>query len=514
MNRTVLAIGIIFLLIGTSIVSSTDNKIKDIQVKYQSIKPFNNPKNRLACDHLAYIGGYDGVDWLYTFTLNDPENLTLICSSPHEWNAADMTDGAAWTNEGKIIFCDRDYGWLWIIYPELCELDLIGGGGVICNGLAWDSVHNKLYGTDGYDLYEYDPDWGNQDWIGHHSQSGDIIMVDIACDGDGILYGWACTLSSESYLYEIDTETGEASLIGSLGISPLYPWEGDFYLEDDILYIFATDSNHVYLYQCDEDTGSCNLVGQTQDFVCAELFAIPWNYPPNASSNPNPYNGEIDVDLDTDLSWTCSDPDGDNLTYDVYFGDNSEPPIVSSAQSTKIYDPGTMSLYTIYYWKIVAKDEHDAETESPIWSFTTRGNNPPNIPNITGPNSGKTGTTYNYTFTSIDPDGDDIAYYDIIWGDGKFLNMTGPFASGETVTASHKWKEEGSYTIKARATDVFGKTGYCGELTVTMPRDKEVTSNILLLSLLERFSLLQKLPQQPRFGLLNIIIIFYFFLDL
>jgi len=39
------------------------------------------------------------------------------------------------------------------------------------------------------------------------------------------------------------------------------------------------------------------------------------NDPPNKPSNPDPYNGELGVDINVNLSWSCSDPDGDPLTY-------------------------------------------------------------------------------------------------------------------------------------------------------------------------------------------------------
>ena len=64
-----------------------------------------------------------------------------------------------------------------------------------------------------------------------------------------------------------------------------------------------------------------------------------------------------------------SDPDGDTVTYDVYFGTSSSPPLVSSGQSGTSYDPGEMSI-TTYYWQIVAYSR-DAKTKGPTWSFTT-----------------------------------------------------------------------------------------------------------------------------------------------
>lgn len=96
------------------------------------------------------------------------------------------------------------------------------------------------------------------------------------------------------------------------------------------------------------------------------------NTPPAAPSSPSPSNGATDQSINTQLSWTCSDPDGDNLTYDIYFGTNSTPPLVESNQSATTYNPGTLLTNTTYYWMIEA-DDGSAQTEGPTWSFTTFG---------------------------------------------------------------------------------------------------------------------------------------------
>jgi len=102
------------------------------------------------------------------------------------------------------------------------------------------------------------------------------------------------------------------------------------------------------------------------------MARIGENEPPNEPSNPSPPNNAQDVDIDADLSWYCSDPDGGSLKYDVYFGTTSPPPQVAWRQSETSYNPGTMDFNTTYSWKIVAWDNHNKSTSGPIWVFNIR----------------------------------------------------------------------------------------------------------------------------------------------
>jgi hypothetical protein len=95
------------------------------------------------------------------------------------------------------------------------------------------------------------------------------------------------------------------------------------------------------------------------------------NTAPNQPSNPSPSNGSTQIDVNANLGWICSDPDGNPLTYDVYFGTSSSPSLVQSNLSTTSYDPGSMNNNITYYWRIVAWDNWGASNSSPIWHFTT-----------------------------------------------------------------------------------------------------------------------------------------------
>ncbi|UCF49007.1 MAG: DUF2341 domain-containing protein, partial [Thermoplasmatales archaeon] len=67
------------------------------------------------------------------------------------------------------------------------------------------------------------------------------------------------------------------------------------------------------------------------------------NYPPYTPSNPNPTLGSFGININADLSWTGGDPDNDPVTYDIYFGTNSNPPKIISNQTGTTYDPGTLN---------------------------------------------------------------------------------------------------------------------------------------------------------------------------
>ena len=95
------------------------------------------------------------------------------------------------------------------------------------------------------------------------------------------------------------------------------------------------------------------------------------NNPPNPPTNPIPVNNAIDVYINTDIFWSCTDPENDPLTYDIYFGTESDPPLVHSGQNETTYDPGILIEQTTYYWKIVAHDDHSNSTTGDIWQFIT-----------------------------------------------------------------------------------------------------------------------------------------------
>jgi len=105
------------------------------------------------------------------------------------------------------------------------------------------------------------------------------------------------------------------------------------------------------------------------------LFSIEnnLNQPPNSPSNPSPPDNATGQSVDTDLGWSGGDPDGDIVTYDVYFesGDATPDVLVSDNQSGTIYDPDMLANGTQYYWQVIATDEHGEATNGMVWSFTT-----------------------------------------------------------------------------------------------------------------------------------------------
>jgi len=98
--------------------------------------------------------------------------------------------------------------------------------------------------------------------------------------------------------------------------------------------------------------------------------------------------------------------------------------------------------------------------------------NPPEQPTINGPSHGKPGEEYTFEAQTTDPDGDKI-YYLFDWGDGSYSNWIGPSTSGETIQATHIWKEKGNYNVRVKAKDEHGVIGpWSDPITISMSKSK------------------------------------------
>ncbi len=138
----------------------------------------------------------------------------------------------------------------------------------------------------------------------------------------------------------------------------------------------TTRNNH-YTVRADERgktyswrvTAIDRIEKETKSETCT--FTTRENKPPIAPHDPSPSDRAPMIPLKTTLSWECFDPDGDSITYDIYFGTSQNPPLVASGIRCNSFEPENIEALETYYWRVVAKDSFGAQTESPLWVFET-----------------------------------------------------------------------------------------------------------------------------------------------
>jgi len=108
-----------------------------------------------------------------------------------------------------------------------------------------------------------------------------------------------------------------------------------------------------------------------------------------------------------------------------------------------------------------------------------------------GETQGQTGTSYPYSTSATDPDGDKLEYgWD--WDGDNVVdqwddNGGSYYPSGTPISTSHAWSADGTYYVKVKAKDIYGaESVWSDPLTVTMPKNN-LFINTWFLWFLERF---------------------------
>ena len=91
-------------------------------------------------------------------------------------------------------------------------------------------------------------------------------------------------------------------------------------------------------------------------------------HPPNIPSDPTPGNGKTSG-TSVVLSWKCSDPDGEELVYDVYLGNSQKPPLYIQNLKENRLELKNLKVGETYYWRVVATDPTGMKSKGPLWKF-------------------------------------------------------------------------------------------------------------------------------------------------
>lgn len=197
---------------------------------------------------------YPGADFI---SLSTDEPGTYLSALPVSYTtfAGEFAKG----DDAHMYIIEDDLQELWKLNIETGATEVIGST-MAFTDLATDKnsgvVYAAYYADPASQLYSIDLTTGASTLIG---TMGDGIMISIACDGNGDLWGF----NLDDNLYSINTETGAMTLVGSVGFDANYAQSMAWDPATDMIYMAAynSTSSSGELRIVDTETGATQLIG-------------------------------------------------------------------------------------------------------------------------------------------------------------------------------------------------------------------------------------------------------------
>jgi len=225
--------------------------------------------------------------------------------------------------------------------------------------------------------------------------------------------------------------------------------------------------------------GSLNIDNSSITWVDYDATS-PVNWVPVARINGSS-QGHVNQEMTFDGSGSI-DHEGSLVSYAWDFGEGTTGTGVTAAH--------TYITQGIYLLSLTVTDNASNNNTQTMWVYVDKVNHPPKTPTLIGRKNGANGTSYRYTFSTTDPDGDDVQYY-LNWGDdywfGGAVGWIGPFTSGHKMTLEKTWLVKGNYTVRVKAQDRYGAKSEWATLPVTMPISSALPGHWFWEWLFERF---------------------------
>ncbi len=332
------------------------------------------------------------------------------------------------------------------------------------------------------------------------------------------MYPFVCSHACLTGSFQISECFGETWLrqANKAGLAFWGASEGTLWREDDILekgmfqawwddglewICGMTDMGLYYVYENYSGGGYSKYYFEAYNVLGDPSVKIWKHEPSGAPDRPDKPDGPAKgaVGFEYNFSSSSIDPEGDKIYYMWDWGDGE------FSEWMGPYDSGD-TCEASHIWnsdgdfeiKVKAMDENNNQSN---WSdpliITIYDTDPPDIPTIKGFDWLLPNIPYNFKFSTIEPNGEDV-YFWIEWGDGEIENWIGPYSSGEIITLSHKYTTKGIFNIKAKAKDIFDFESEMSEkqIKVSLSRNRIINNPLIftyLKKLIERFPLLEQL---------------------
>lgn len=171
----------------------------------------------------------------------------------------------------------------------------------ISTDMTWNPVDGKVYGAfyntsnNGYVFGTLNLETGEVNVLSDIKLDGEdgfpVGFVVIAANSTGEIYG----ISSVGELYKFNLKDGSYVLIGDTGFKPLYTQSGCFDFTTKELYWAACNEDSSGIYQVDVNTGKATLIGS---FNNLEEFVGLYSLSPNADLSGPGMVADVTIDFD------------------------------------------------------------------------------------------------------------------------------------------------------------------------------------------------------------------------